>query len=67
MFIRAEADGLTDAQPLVLRGVEKKDFIPLLQCLYPMYVHLASVSSLTPCLILYVETIPCRFQLLVHA
>ena len=36
MFIRAEADGLTDAQPLVLQGVEKKDFIPLLRCLYPM-------------------------------
>ena len=36
MFKRAEADGLTDTQPLVLRGVEKKDFIPLLRCLYPM-------------------------------
>ncbi|KAF8341019.1 hypothetical protein F5887DRAFT_977789, partial [Amanita rubescens] len=29
MFVRAEADGLTDGQPLVLQGVEKKDFIPL--------------------------------------
>ena len=37
MFVRAEADShLTDAQPLVLQGVEKKDFIPLLRCLYPM-------------------------------
>ncbi|KAF8331245.1 hypothetical protein F5887DRAFT_1176392 [Amanita rubescens] len=47
MFIRAEADGLTDTQPLVLRGVEKKDFIPLLRCLYPMQFPANSNFSLT--------------------
>lgn len=36
MFASAEADGLTDTQPLVLQDVEKKDFIQLLRCLYPM-------------------------------
>ncbi|KAF8345183.1 hypothetical protein F5887DRAFT_917467 [Amanita rubescens] len=47
MFIRAETDGLTEAQPLVLRGVEKKDFIPLLRCLYPMQFPVNPNFSLT--------------------
>ena len=32
----AEADGLSDNQPLVLEGVEKQDFVRLLQCIYPL-------------------------------
>ena len=32
----AEAEGLRDERPLVLESVEKKDFVPLLRCLYPM-------------------------------
>ena len=32
----AEADGLSDNQPLVLRGIEKTDFVRLLRCLYPL-------------------------------
>ncbi|KAF8345182.1 hypothetical protein F5887DRAFT_917466 [Amanita rubescens] len=47
MFKRAEADGLTDTQPLVLRGVEEKDFIPLLRCLYPMQFPANSNFSFT--------------------
>ncbi|KAF8331243.1 hypothetical protein F5887DRAFT_218845 [Amanita rubescens] len=31
-----EADGSSDKQPLVLEGIEKKDFVPLLRCLYPL-------------------------------
>ncbi|KAF8331241.1 hypothetical protein F5887DRAFT_1074552 [Amanita rubescens] len=31
-----EADGSSDKQPLVLGGIEKKDFVPLLRCLYPL-------------------------------
>ena len=32
----AEADGLSDTQPLVLEGIEKEDFVRLLQCIYPL-------------------------------
>ena len=32
----AKADGLSDNQPLVLNGIEKKDFVQLLRCLYPL-------------------------------
>ncbi len=32
----AEAEGLRDERPLVLTSVKKKDFVPLLRCLYPM-------------------------------
>ena len=32
----AEADGLMDRKPVILNGVEKKDFVPLLRCLYPL-------------------------------
>ncbi|KAF8632432.1 hypothetical protein AX15_001876 [Amanita polypyramis BW_CC] len=31
-----EADGSSDKQPLVLEGIEKKDFVLLLRCLYPL-------------------------------
>ena len=31
----AVADGLSDNQPLVLEGIEKKDFVQLLRCIYP--------------------------------
>ncbi|KAF8345177.1 hypothetical protein F5887DRAFT_1158971 [Amanita rubescens] len=31
-----EADGSSDKQPLVLESIEKKDFVPLLRCLYPL-------------------------------
>ena len=31
----AVADGLSDNQPLVLDGIEKKDFVQLLRCIYP--------------------------------
>jgi len=34
----AEADGSSDKQPLVLGGIEKKDFVLLLRCLYPLWV-----------------------------
>ncbi|KAF8632455.1 hypothetical protein AX15_001888 [Amanita polypyramis BW_CC] len=30
-----EADGSSDKQPLTLDGIQKRDFIPLLRCLYP--------------------------------
>ncbi|KAM6489456.1 hypothetical protein JOM56_015089 [Amanita muscaria] len=30
-----EPDGCSDEQPLILETIEKKDFIPLLRCLYP--------------------------------
>ena len=33
-----EADGSSDKQPLVLEGIEKKDFVPMLRCLYPLWV-----------------------------
>ena len=32
-----EADGSSDTKPLVLEGIEKKDFVSLLRCLYPLY------------------------------
>ena len=32
----ADAESLRDERPLVLAGVEKKDFVPLLRFLYPM-------------------------------
>jgi hypothetical protein len=32
----AEEDGLSDNQPVVLEGVEKQDFVRLLQCIYPL-------------------------------
>jgi hypothetical protein len=31
-----EAKGSSDKQPLVLEGIEKKDFVPLLRFLYPL-------------------------------
>ena len=32
----AGVDGISDERPLVLKGIEKKDFIQLLRCLYPL-------------------------------
>lgn len=41
----AKEDGISDDRPLVLEGIEKKDFTQLLRCLYPLQVVLICSQS----------------------
>lgn len=41
----AKEDGISDDRPLVLEGIEKKDFTQLLRCLYPLQVILICSQS----------------------